>query len=94
MNKRKMKKELIPANDDRFSALWEGSEKCCFEPVSKQIIEWRTSKTSLDIIVAKMGPTKTVIITLPCDRFWLTKLKGYHNPSSWQNFADQNEGWS
>ena len=47
-----------------------------------------------NIIVAKMGPTKTVIITLPCDRFWLTKLKGYHNPSSWQNFADQNEGWS
>ena len=78
MNKRKMQKELIPANDDRFSALWEGSEKFCFEPVSKQINEWRTSKTSLEYYCCQNGTNKN----------------GYHNPSLWQILIDQIEGLS
>ena len=48
MHKQKMKKELISANDDRFSALWEESEKGCFKPVSKQISGWKTSKNVLE----------------------------------------------
>ena len=95
----KWKKNLFQTNDDRFPTLWGESENGSFKPVSFGILlpKWDQRKrfSCKTIVVSESGWTKRrVIIPLPRNSLWLNKMKGYHNPSLWQNSMAQNEGLS